>query len=218
MPLGPAIVVPRSREFAGELRRAGCPALRQPGWPPLQCHQQLGDALVQRRRRIWDANRRTVPHTHARWCSAKVDMDEDRLKLRECLEGNPEALAFLRSKYQSPLTTALLRRGASPTEAEDLLADLWGDCVVGEEGHPSLLEKYSGRCAVKAWLVTVATNRLFDLKRKLRFRGEATGKDGEGRSFNLWEGLSTPMLSLKESALQRKRAHKLAQSEPGKGV
>jgi len=36
LPPGPALEVPRLREFARKFRRAGCPTQRQPGWLPLQ--------------------------------------------------------------------------------------------------------------------------------------------------------------------------------------
>ena len=107
-------------------------------------------------------------------------IDEDRLKLKECLEDDTDALTILRNKYQHFLKTVLMVRGASEIEAEDLLADLWGDCVAGADDTASLLEKYSGRCPLKNWLTTVATNRLFDLKRKLRVRGAASYEDDEG--------------------------------------
>jgi RNA polymerase sigma factor (sigma-70 family) len=97
-------------------------------------------------------------------------MDEDRLKLEECLEGSEHALPFLREKYHSFLVSMLSAKGASAAEAEDLVADLWGDCVPGAAGRTSLLAKYSGRCAVKSWLTTVAINRLIDLKRRQRLR------------------------------------------------
>jgi len=103
--------------------------------------------------------------------AALVHTDGDRLKLKECLQGDLEALAFLREKHQPFLRAVLIRRGASATEAEDLLADFWGDCVPGLDDRPALLERFSGRCSLGSWLATVATNRLFDLKRKRRFRG-----------------------------------------------
>jgi RNA polymerase sigma factor (sigma-70 family) len=96
--------------------------------------------------------------------------DEDALKVQQCVEGNPEALTFLQNKYYLLLRSLLVARGANLAEAEDLLADLWGDCVAGPEERPSLLEKYSDKCPVKAWLVTVATHRLLDFKRRQKLR------------------------------------------------
>jgi RNA polymerase sigma-70 factor len=88
------------------------------------------------------------------------------LPVVQCREGDPQALAELRSQYHSSLANILRARGASPTEIDDLLADLWADCVPGHADHPSLLEKFSGKCTLQGWLATVATNRWLDLKRK----------------------------------------------------
>src|SRR5437763_6327724 len=82
---------------------------------------------------------------------------EEQLALRKCMEGDTEALAGLRNQYQPALMNVLLARGGSVTEANDLLADLWGDCVGDSDARPSLLEKYSGKCALQNWLITVAT-------------------------------------------------------------
>lgn len=92
-------------------------------------------------------------------------------------EAEREALSALRHQYHSALVTALVARGASPTEAEDLLADLWGDCVNRGDDQPSLLQKFSGKCPVQSWLLTVATHRLLDLKRRQRHRGELANDD-----------------------------------------
>src|SRR5437899_6668870 len=80
--------------------------------------------------------------------------------------GNADALAELRHTCHQALAKILLSRGATPTETDDLLADLWTDCVPGPEDRPSLLEKFSGNCTVLGWLATVATNRWVDLKRR----------------------------------------------------
>src|SRR5256885_578000 len=93
-------------------------------------------------------------------------LDGDSLHVAKCRQGNPEALAELREQCQSPLLGILLARGADRTEAEDLLADLWSDCVPGNDDRPSILEKFSGKCTLIGWLATVATNRWVDRKRK----------------------------------------------------
>ena len=85
------------------------------------------------------------------------------------------ALADLRARCHQPLFNILLARGASRTETEDLLADLWADCVPGPGERPSLLEKFSGKCSLQGWLATVVTNRWVDLKRKLARRVELNG-------------------------------------------
>ena len=83
-----------------------------------------------------------------------------------CQRGDLSALTELREKLQAPIIGILLARGASPTEAEDLLADLWADCVPGTDDRPSLLQKFNGKSTLQGWLATVATNRWIDFKRR----------------------------------------------------
>jgi RNA polymerase sigma factor (sigma-70 family) len=94
-----------------------------------------------------------------------------------CRQGEPDALAELRENCQGSLVGILLSRGADRTEAEDLLADLWSDCVPGQDDRPSILEKFSGKCTLQGWLATVATNRWVDRKRK-QSRYVEPGRDG----------------------------------------
>lgn len=108
-------------------------------------------------------------------------MDGEGLRVSRCCQGDVEALTQLRESCNGPLLGTLLARGAGRTEAEDLLADLWADCVPGQDDRPSILEKFSGKCSVKGWLATVATNRWVDLKRKQSRLVEAgqNGNDAE---------------------------------------
>src|SRR6266566_10082216 len=92
--------------------------------------------------------------------------DSQNLQVSKCRQGDVEALAELRDQCHGSLLGILLSRGAGRTEAEDLLADLWSDCVPGNDDRPSILEKFSGKCTLQGWLATVATNRWIDLKRR----------------------------------------------------
>lgn len=98
----------------------------------------------------------------------RVDMDSDQFNLEECLQGDTGALELLRDKYQRFLVSMLISKGASPSEAEDVVADLWGNCVGDAEGGSSLLSKYRGRSPVKNWLATIAIRRFYDFRRKNR--------------------------------------------------
>ncbi|MGA2247745.1 MAG: RNA polymerase sigma factor [Verrucomicrobiota bacterium] len=90
----------------------------------------------------------------------------DLLQVQRCLRGDAAALGDLRARLDGVLKAILRSRGASPTEAEDMLADLWGDCVPQDDERVALLEKYGGKCPLQAWLATVATNRWYDAKRR----------------------------------------------------
>jgi len=93
-------------------------------------------------------------------------------RVSQCVQGDSSALAGLREAHHPSLVNILRARGASESETEELLADLWGDCVPRNDDQPSLLEKFSGKCSLQGWLATVATRRWIDLKRKQTRRGE----------------------------------------------
>jgi RNA polymerase sigma factor (sigma-70 family) len=99
--------------------------------------------------------------------------EQDLAFVQRVLSVDAEAASELRRRYQGKLVGVLRARGANQTEAEDLVADLWTDCFGARgENRPTLLTKYQGRCALESWLLTVATHRLVDLKRRQSFRVE----------------------------------------------
>jgi len=110
-----------------------------------------------------------------------AEQDEVRFRVPECFQGDSERVATLRKEYHSLLLSTLIARGATLMEAEDLLADLWGDCIGRQDTDGSgLLHKFSGKCPIQNWLITVATNRLLDWKRRQRHRGELPHREEEG--------------------------------------
>ena len=109
--------------------------------------------------------------------------EQDRNFAQSVLDGNSTAAAELRGRYHGRLLAVLCARGASATEAEDLVADLWSDCFAAPPDRQTLLSKYQGRCALESWLLTVATNRLIDLKRKQSFRVEVPASDRSSGDF-----------------------------------
>jgi RNA polymerase sigma factor (sigma-70 family) len=116
-------------------------------------------------------------HHHFAFMSSQSGEQDEHLQLRRFHEGDPEALGWIRNRFHPALMNILMARGASRSEAEELLSDLWGDCVPGDDERPSLLEKFSGKCALQSWLATVATRRWIDLKRKQSRRREVTSHD-----------------------------------------
>jgi RNA polymerase sigma factor (sigma-70 family) len=96
--------------------------------------------------------------------------EQDLDFVQRVLAADPSAASELRDRYHGKLVGVLRARGANQTEAEDLVADLWTDCFAPRGERPTLLTKYQGRCALESWLLTVATNRLVDLKRRQSFR------------------------------------------------
>jgi RNA polymerase sigma factor (sigma-70 family) len=113
--------------------------------------------------------------------NASLTDDEARL-VCDSLGGDPAALGVLRERHHQTLRIILLARGATVTEAEDTLADIWGDCVTEGEDRPALLEKFSGRCALKTWLATVATRRWIDVKRRQARCVNLSASDSDGNT------------------------------------
>jgi RNA polymerase sigma factor (sigma-70 family) len=136
--------------------------------------------------------------------------EQDLAFVQRVLASDPSAAEELRARYQGKLVGVLRARGANPTEAEDLVADLWTDCFAPRGNRQILLTKYQGRCALESWLLTVATNRLVDLKRRQSFRVEvpASSPDSPEDFFDRRaqpEKASSekPLLNLLHAAIQR---------------
>jgi RNA polymerase sigma factor (sigma-70 family) len=102
--------------------------------------------------------------------------------IARCQQGDPAALGELRNKFQTPIFQTLVARGATRTEADDLLADLWADCVPGADDRPSLLGKFNGKSTLQGWLMTVATNRWIDFKRRGAKQVDLSGASSAGGS------------------------------------
>jgi RNA polymerase sigma factor (sigma-70 family) len=93
-------------------------------------------------------------------------IDDDGEQMRKAQQGDPDALTVLRHQCHPALVNILLARGANQTEVEDILADIWSDCVPGAADKPSLLARFGGKYSILSWLARVAANRWIDLKRR----------------------------------------------------
>ena len=113
----------------------------------------------------------------------KTSHEEDLNFVQRVLNVNAPAAAELRKRYHGRIVAVLCARGANPTEAEDLVADMWSDCFAARPDRQTLLGKYQGRCALESWLLTVATHRLVDLKRRQAFRVDIAPSDRGSDDF-----------------------------------
>lgn len=109
--------------------------------------------------------------------------EEDLAFVQRVLAIDVPAASELRTRYHGKLVGVLRSRGANSTEAEDLVADLWTDCFAPRGNRQPLLTKYQGRCALDSWLLTVATNRLVDLKRRQSFRVDVPPSPDSNEDF-----------------------------------
>lgn len=100
----------------------------------------------------------------------EVSLHHDLETAEDALHGEPQATAAVLEMLRAPgLHAFLCSRGATRSEADELLADLLGDCYGGERvkgGLHRLLSRYNGRCPLPAFLRHVALTRLISLKRK----------------------------------------------------
>jgi RNA polymerase sigma factor (sigma-70 family) len=126
---------------------------------------------------------------------------DDCLQVQKCVQGDSAALGDLRDRFHGTLKAILLARGGNLTETEDILADLWADCVPDGGERPFLLEKFSGKCSLQSWLATVATRRWIDLKRKQARRPEASPHNPEQPDENAFDRLPASVAPVSEDAL-----------------
>ncbi len=97
----------------------------------------------------------------------------DDLDLAEsALEGRPAAVAAVKDILDHPtLHSSLIKRGASPSEADEIIGDLSGDCFGGQKasgGLHRLLGKYNGSGPLAAFLRRAALHRLISKKRRTK--------------------------------------------------
>ena len=104
-----------------------------------------------------------------------TDLQDDVAFVERALAGDDAAIRALRAQYNSHLKARLLRRGASEGVAQEILADLWADCVMGKFRR---WQPQAGSSLI-GWLSSVATNRLIDHFRKQKFRADPAGTDGD---------------------------------------
>lgn len=110
--------------------------------------------------------------------------DTESILIERALEGDREALDELLQPHREYVFSTLLARGANPTEANDVLDEVFASCVPGLDGRPSKLEKFSGRCALRSWLATVALRLWIDGKRRQQRQvTPAVGEEGQTDFF-----------------------------------
>ncbi|MED5585220.1 MAG: sigma-70 family RNA polymerase sigma factor [Verrucomicrobiota bacterium] len=115
---------------------------------------------------------------------------EEFALIEAALAGDEAAASTIRCPENNARLEAILRnRGASDTEARDIIADLWTDCFDSREGRRPLLEKFSGKGTLNAFLTRTALNRLIDYKRRQKFRGELPGSRDEQRPGDAFDAL-----------------------------
>jgi RNA polymerase sigma factor (sigma-70 family) len=83
--------------------------------------------------------------------------------VQQCIEGNEDAIGELKKSLTPFLSKVLSSYGASRDEIDEILAQLWGDCLVGPR---PLFHVFNGRSALKSWLTAISVNRWISVKRR----------------------------------------------------
>lgn len=124
--------------------------------------------------------------------------------VRGCLAGDDSAWVRLQKDYREPLAALLTAKGASATETEDLLCELWADLLGNLPDKPPLLERYRRSGPLKSWLATVAINRLVSLRRKTnRFVNLEAANISESIEFSVNENQEGDLIATMRSSLFR---------------
>lgn len=140
---------------------------------------------------------------------------------QRCLDRDEPSLRSLMRQFREPTVSCLVARGATGSEAEEVVGELWAECIQKENGLPGRLTRYDGTCALQTWLNTVAFNQWFSKKRTqrrdslifARERDDAQAADApaeaeieEGRP-----GMDLPLITMMHDALEE--AFKLCTDE-----
>jgi RNA polymerase sigma factor (sigma-70 family) len=115
--------------------------------------------------------------------------------VERCLAGEEEAVSVLRADYAAYLEALLVGRGATPDEAEEIVADFWAGCFSGPPAGRPLLERYSGTHSLKSWFSSIVINRWISLRRKQDVRLRAAQAQARENSAPAGEMLADPNVS-----------------------
>ena len=147
------------------------------------------------------------------------DLAKDTALVHRILEGDTDTLAELRSEWHPRLLARLRSRRVADSQAEDLLSDLWGDCVPhaaapvgapesdpsegdsGPSAKPCLLTKYNGRITLGGFLFTVVFRRFLDAQRRRKFVQEALPASTDGARTDFIDALPDPDATVADSFL-----------------
>jgi RNA polymerase sigma factor (sigma-70 family) len=133
---------------------------------------------------------------------------------QECLEGKISSLSFFQETYRPKLLAFLKSQGASLEEAQEIVENMWSECVASTPTARPKLERYHGGCALQTWLSTIALNSLVSRRRRetrwgrIVESGDAKMPDGGERGDGPWSGTAedvepekAPLLALMRAAI-----------------
>ncbi len=128
----------------------------------------------------------------------QLDEIRDINLVQRCLEGDTESILELQRINGPYLRAVLTRRGASESEADEILAAIWADCLAGDTGRVPLFHRFDGRSILQPWLAAIAINRWISRKRHEKVRHEVIEElralqESESLSEGASDGLVDPV-------------------------
>lgn len=109
-------------------------------------------------------------------------MHADMERVERFLGGDLRAFEQLREELDPNILRTLLSKSIDGVLARDILDSIWAACVPGSAGDGDgqcLLEKYSGKAALKSYLTRAAINRYLDYLRSSEIRRRKDLGDSE---------------------------------------
>ena len=133
--------------------------------------------------------------------SRQTAAQEDLELASRCLGGDIAALKKMQSRYGHDLHAFLRGAGATKSEADELITNLWTDCVAGRP----LLLRYRGTAPLIAWFKTVLMNDLVDRRRRQSVEKSANDalSDLESENKRRRKTADAPLLGIMHHALKR---------------
>lgn len=122
----------------------------------------------------------TAPFLSIRGVQHDLPHAADFQLAQRCLDRDEAALRRLMGRFGEPTVACLVRRGATRSEGEEQVGELWAECVERASGLPGRLLHYDGNCALQTWLNTVAFHRWYNARRTQQRRDRILGTVAPG--------------------------------------
>jgi DNA-directed RNA polymerase specialized sigma24 family protein len=94
-----------------------------------------------------------------------------------CREGDDAAISKVYAEAFPLLLRYMVSLGARPEDAESIVADVLGDCLVGNGSKPAGIRNFREGAALTTWMCTICRNRYFEAFRKKKPMGLGEGID-----------------------------------------
>jgi RNA polymerase sigma-70 factor len=129
--------------------------------------------------------------------------------VQKCLDGDENAQVELRMSHDSYLRNVLQSYRAGEAEIDEILAQLWLDCLLEQGDRPPLLQRYNGRSALRSWLSAIVTNRWLSLMRRQTVHNKVIDRLSDSPDYpsfdegDLSDLVDVELMEIIEGALRR---------------